>query len=76
MRTLVDWYAIRCREHLPSIEQSLRRSLEFGPHRVRIEPKRAGWQGYRYSANVLLDDMDCGLVAWGAIAKRVGPTSR
>ena len=64
-RTNVDWLAVRTRGEIPEVQRAL--AGLYGPlgGKVSLSHKGRGWQGYRSSADVLLDGMSVGLLAFG-----------
>jgi phage replication initiation protein len=68
-RTTVDFWAFRTKSALPEIRLSLAHSMPEGLP-LSFKSRRAGWQGYEESFDVLLADMHIGLVATGGDNQR------
>ncbi len=64
-RTKVDWWAWRSRGSPLEHQAALRGAFSQTRHEVRLLPRAGGYMGYESSAQLLVGDLDAGLVAWG-----------
>lgn len=64
-RTSVDWLSFRTQGELPEVVNALQGV--YGPIGgiVKLSQRPRGWQGYKSSADILLGDMEAGLLAFG-----------
>lgn len=61
-RTKVDWWSWRSQGSPEAHQHAL--EAAFG-RCVRLAPRKGGYMGYETSAQVLIEDLDAGLMAWG-----------
>ena len=69
-RSKVDFWAFRSKQNLGAIEGALGHVFADAPGRPRLIHRKTGWKGYEACADVLLDEMSVGLVAYGGQSQR------
>lgn len=63
--TKVDWWAWRSKGTPQAHQKALVGVFAGTKHLPRLVPRSGGYMGYESSAQILLDDLDVGLCAWG-----------
>lgn len=69
-QTHIDWLSIRTQAEIPEVCTALRRVFGSLGGSVSLAHRSRGWQGYRQAADVLLTDMQVGLIAYGGDNQR------
>lgn len=69
-RSKVDFWAFRSKQNLEAIEGALGHVFAGAPALPTLRRRKSGWKGYEASADVVLDDMAVGLVAFGGESQR------
>lgn len=63
--TKIDWLGFRTQSEIPAAIEALRGAFGSVGGAVRVKHRKGGWQGYRQSADLCLNDMHIGLMAYG-----------
>jgi phage replication initiation protein len=69
-RTHVDWLAYRSQGEVMGALDGLKAIYGSIGHAVSLKHRSRGWQGYEQSADILLQDMVVGLMAYGGEKQR------
>lgn len=64
-KTSVDWWAWRSRGGLEAHQKALQATFSDAPAPAMLKPRKGGYMGYEASAQILVGDLDVGLIAWG-----------
>ena len=63
--TIIDWLGFRTKSDIRPLVDVLGFSFRETGADVRLKPRKGGWRGFDQSADILLDDLNVGLVAYG-----------
>jgi phage replication initiation protein len=69
-KTTIDWLACRFQAPIETVQNALGDVFSDVPMPVIVRPRKSGWQGYDASADVLLGDMQVGMLAFGGERQR------
>lgn len=68
--TKIDWLGYRTKAEIPAVIAGLRDVFgEFGG-KVSATPRKGGWMGYEQSADLSIDRMKVGMLAYGGTAQK------
>lgn len=68
--TKIDWFGFRTKGEVPEVIEGLRGSFGSSAYLVKVQHRKSGWMGFKSSANVLVGDMQVGLLAFGGDSQR------
>jgi phage replication initiation protein len=63
--TKIDWYGFRTQAQVPDAVKALRASFGDLGSSVRVTSRKSGYRGFEQSADISLNDMHVGLLAFG-----------
>ena len=69
-KTTIDWLAFRSQASPEGIQNALSDVFEGSVVPLHVRPRKSGWQGYEGSADVLMGDMQIGMLAFGGERQR------
>jgi phage replication initiation protein len=68
--TKIDWLGFRTQAMIPATLEALRASFGSAGGAMKVKHRPRGWQGYEQSADVCLNDMHVGLLAYGGDSQK------
>ena len=69
-RTSVDWWAWRSKGSIEDHQRAIAAIFEDSGQSTRLVPRKGGYMGYERSAQIVVGDLDAGLLAWGGENQR------
>ncbi len=68
--TKIDWLGFRTKAEVPDTLKAIRGAFGASGDMLRLNRRRSGWMGYEQSADVCIQDMHVGLIAYGGESQK------
>jgi DNA relaxase NicK len=63
--TKIDWFSFRSKSSVPEVIEGVASSFGSLSSMIKAKPRKNGWMGFNQSADITIDDMNIGLLAFG-----------